>query len=129
MRYITEADRQLFAEICDAVKLPIKDCVSKRRDSRTARRRMMVMYLLREMTDLTTLAIGRLVHRDHSTVMHGCKMIAKRPGPAELVKRALNSGWQIEPETMDAADLVKQTLRSEMRRQVEYKAMEAACGL
>jgi chromosomal replication initiator protein len=54
------------------------DLVSKKRNREYALPRQITMYLLREITQLSTTAIGReLGDRDHTTVMHGCDKITE----------------------------------------------------
>jgi chromosomal replication initiator protein len=40
--------------------------------------RQMVMYILRERTTLSLDQIGKIFNRDHTTVIHACKMIEDR---------------------------------------------------
>ena len=50
----------------------------KRRSRDIALPRQVSMYLIRELTPLSTTAIGRVFSgRDHSTVMHSCDKIAE----------------------------------------------------
>jgi hypothetical protein len=46
-------------------------------DQLTARCRMLVLFPMREMTDLSFPAIGRLFNRDHSTVVRDCQLIER----------------------------------------------------
>ena len=52
------------------------EVVGKRRSREVALPRQVSMYMLRELTPLSTTAIGRVFKRDHSTVMHACDKIA-----------------------------------------------------
>ena len=47
------------------------DILSKKRNAEIAQPRQIVMYLCREMLDLPYKSIGKVLARDHSTVMHG----------------------------------------------------------
>ena len=51
---------------------------SKKRSQRIAHARQVAMYLIREDTKLSTVEIGEFLNRDHSTVIHGWKIIAMR---------------------------------------------------
>ena len=52
----------------------VADLQSKKRSKEYTLPRQIAMYLIREMTGLSTTAIGReLGDRDHTTVMHGCE--------------------------------------------------------
>ena len=52
--------------------------LSQRRDQHTAFARQLAMYLCREVTHASFPVIGRFFGRDHSTIVHGCKIIATR---------------------------------------------------
>ena len=51
------------------------DLVSRRRGA-LVRPRQAAMYLARTLTECSLPAIGRLLNRDHSTILHGCRKIA-----------------------------------------------------
>ena len=56
----------------------VADLQSKKRSKEYTLPRQIAMYLIREMTGLSTTAIGReLGDRDHTTVMHGCEKITE----------------------------------------------------
>jgi chromosomal replication initiator protein len=50
----------------------------KRKWQRLALARQVAMYLIRENTVMSTTDIGKFLNRDHSTVIHGWKVIALR---------------------------------------------------
>lgn len=53
------------------------EVTGKRRSREIALPRQVSMYLIRELTPLSTTAIGRVFSgRDHSTVMHSCEKVA-----------------------------------------------------
>ena len=55
-----------------------EDITGKRRSREIALPRQVAMYICREMTDLSTTAIGQdFGNRDHTTVMHGCDKVAE----------------------------------------------------
>ena len=55
-----------------------EDVTGKRRSRDIALPRQVSMYLIRELTPLSTTAIGRVFSgRDHSTVMHSCEKVAE----------------------------------------------------
>jgi hypothetical protein len=54
----------------------LTDLLSCRRGRSVARPRHVAMYLAKELTSFSLPAIGRMLDRDHSTVMHGCRRIA-----------------------------------------------------
>ena len=52
------------------------DMISQRRNREVAKARQVAMYLIRELTQLSTTRIGELFGgRDHSTVMYACEKI------------------------------------------------------
>ena len=54
-----------------------EDLYSKKRSREIANARQIAMYLIREMLQLSTTAVGDLFGgRDHTTVMHGCQKVA-----------------------------------------------------
>ncbi|MCX6812381.1 MAG: chromosomal replication initiator protein DnaA [Candidatus Berkelbacteria bacterium] len=59
-------------------KVPVDDIISKKRSSVIIRPRHVAMYLIKNMTELSTVEIGRVLGgKDHTTVIHGCKAIDK----------------------------------------------------
>lgn len=71
------APRQLGKMIIKAVAqkhlVTVKEMLSDRRDKHLAMARQEACYELRARTELSTPQIGRLLNRDHSTVLHGCR--------------------------------------------------------
>ena len=60
------------------------------RDKRTSLARHVAMYLLREEAHLGASAIGRVLGgKDHSTVLHGWKVIERRKDQDDEIKRAI----------------------------------------
>jgi hypothetical protein len=54
----------------------LADLLSCRRSRSVARSRHVAMYLAKELTRHSLPAIGRMLDRDHSTILHGCRKIA-----------------------------------------------------
>ena len=79
----SSAPRTVTAQvILDAVSqrynVSVADIQSKKRSKEYTLPRQVAMHLIREMTNLSTTAIGReLGDRDHTTVMHGCEKISE----------------------------------------------------
>ena len=69
-------------QICSAVCrfYSIEDNVirSTQKKKAIAEARMVAMYLMNTMGELTTPEIGRVLNRDHSTVIYGCRKIAEQ---------------------------------------------------
>ena len=62
--------------VSDYYHIPVNELVSKSRSRPLVQSRQVAMYLCRELTDETLLAIGRKFgNRDHSTVIHSCSKV------------------------------------------------------
>jgi len=60
-------------EICTELEITPSDLVSASRKQHLTDLRHLLMYILREEFQLTYDEIGRFFHRDHTSVIHGCK--------------------------------------------------------
>ena len=79
--------RNIQKAICDHFDLKISDLKSKRRTKDLALARQMAMYLCRKHTSTSYPAIGAAFGgRDHSTVIHASKTIARKSITDPLVK-------------------------------------------
>ena len=68
----------IIKSVCDHCGVSIQDLLSAKRARPIAQPRQLAMYLVREMTPLSTTRIGELFGgRDHTTVMHACEKIAE----------------------------------------------------
>jgi chromosomal replication initiator protein len=68
------------------------DLKGKARHKQIVVPRQIAMYLLREDAHLSTPEVGRLLHRDHTTVLHGLKQVANdiaRDGPSRAAVRGV----------------------------------------
>lgn len=84
----------LVRDVALAVGLPPSDICSRRRDKRRAFARHVVMFLAREMTDLTLADIGgRLGGRDHTTVLYGVRKMEARMRADPSVRELVTSLW------------------------------------
>jgi hypothetical protein len=54
----------------------LRDLVSFRRTTELIRPRQVAMYLAKQLTKHSLPTIGRVLDRDHTTVLHGCRRIA-----------------------------------------------------
>jgi len=78
--------------VCEAYSVNLDSLVGKLRTKEVAEARMVAMYLARENTNLSLKTIGIYFGgRDHSTVVHACKIIEKRCEKDEQFCRFLNS--------------------------------------
>jgi chromosomal replication initiator protein len=75
-RTASEALERIIARVCDYFQVPANDLRSARRSRQVMVPRQVSMYLARQFTDLSLVAIGEhLGGRDHSTVLHACRKI------------------------------------------------------
>ncbi len=81
--------------------------LSMRRDQHTAFARQLAMYLCREVTHASFPIIGEFFGRDHSTVVHACKIVTARmaaqPEFAEKVRILIQDLRRITGPFWDAA--------------------------
>ncbi len=61
--------------ICKAYNLEEEVLLNKGRKKEIALPRQVLMYLAKKLTDLSFPAIGEMLKRNHTTVMHGCKAV------------------------------------------------------
>ena len=71
-------EHEILNTVAAAFHLTPEIIKSKKRSQRIAHARQVAMYLIREDTKLSTVEIGEFLNRDHSTVIHGWKIIAMR---------------------------------------------------
>lgn len=77
LRRCPDAMAAIVAVISDIADVTLGDLLSERRARRVARPRQLVMYLAKELTDLSYPQMGRVLRRDHTTVQHGIKQARK----------------------------------------------------
>jgi chromosomal replication initiator protein len=82
------------------------DLKGKARNKQVVVPRQIAMYLLREDAHLSTPEVGRLLNRDHTTVLHGMKQVAgdiARDGPSRAAVRGVRevvAGGAIQMPTL-----------------------------
>jgi chromosomal replication initiation ATPase DnaA len=64
--------------VSDLCRVPLEDLRGSRGNQHVATARQLAMYLCRELSKLSFPAVGRVFGRDHSTVIHGYRLIARR---------------------------------------------------
>jgi chromosomal replication initiator protein len=65
--------------------------VGKRRTQVVALPRQVAMYLMRQLTDLSLVEIGRAFGgRDHTTVMYACDKVARRINSEDVFREKIN---------------------------------------
>jgi chromosomal replication initiator protein len=65
----------IIKEVCDYYHITKEDMNCKSRLSELVKARQLVMFFCRKYTSLTSGAIGKLINRDHSTVLSGRKSV------------------------------------------------------
>lgn len=76
--------------VAEKYGMQASDITGKRRSQDIALARQVAMYLCREMTELSTPAIGRAFGRDHTTVLHGCEKIEENIGADYAFKKRVD---------------------------------------
>ncbi len=81
----------IISAVAEYYNVTVQDLQSKKRSKEYALPRQIAMYLIREMTNLSTTAIGKeLGDRDHTTVMHGCDKINEVLNSDATFRRSLD---------------------------------------
>ena len=76
--------------VCTVNGLTKEDLLSPRRSARIAQSRQLAMYLARELTPLSLAEIARGFDRDHTTVLHAIRSVARRLEPGSETAEALH---------------------------------------
>lgn len=65
--------------VCEYYKVSVEDVLSKSRKKEITQARQVAMFLSQKLAHTPSTSIGRLIGgRDHSTVLHSCKLVEKR---------------------------------------------------
>ena len=82
---------EIIKSVSRKMELPERFIRGRSRRKEIALGRQAVMYLARELTSLSLKNIGReLGKRDHSTVIHACKMIEEKTGSSIAFNKLIN---------------------------------------
>lgn len=73
----TYALNPLVLAICNKFDVTKEELLGKRRNKKYVDARHVLFYLAYTKTSLTLPEIGRLVDRDHTTILHGCQKIKR----------------------------------------------------
>jgi chromosomal replication initiation ATPase DnaA len=92
--------RELARHVCDAYGVTTADLVSERLTGEIVRARLCLYWLARRHTLHSYPAIGRVLRRDHSTVLSGQRKHAARMQSDPLAARITS---EIEAKICDAA--------------------------
>ena len=83
--------KQILNYVCEKQEVNKKKVLGKGRSQEIALARQVVMYLCRELTSLSLKKIGaELGKRDHSTVIHACKIIEEKINSKVAFNKTIN---------------------------------------
>ena len=68
---------QIINHVCNWYDVDRKDLLGERRNAALVEARQASYWLYEKLTDYSYARIGRIHHRDHTTVTYGCKKISK----------------------------------------------------
>jgi chromosomal replication initiator protein len=78
--------RRLLVVVAEHYDVTVADLTGPSRRRDILRPRRVAMYLLRDHLHLTYPSIGRLLHRDHSTVVYGARRVRDEEDTAQLAE-------------------------------------------
>jgi chromosomal replication initiator protein len=67
----------ICSEVARYYDIEMREMVSYRRSREVVFPRHVAMYLIKELTPMSYAAIGRMMGRDHATILNGCKNIKR----------------------------------------------------
>lgn len=73
-----DGEEDIISVLCGLLGFKAEDVINHSRKKETVVVRDMVMFVLREYADMSYLAIGRLLDRDHTTVLHAYNKIKNK---------------------------------------------------
>ena len=83
---------RIVSAVCDRFGVKAEAVLGQRRTQVIALPRQVAMYLLRQLTDLSLMEIGRVFGgRDHTTVIYACDKIGRRINTEEAFREKVNS--------------------------------------
>jgi chromosomal replication initiator protein len=83
---------RILAAVSERFAVRPETLAGKRRTQSIALPRQVAMYLMRHLTELSLVEIGRMFGgRDHSTVIHACRQIAERIANDEAFREKVNA--------------------------------------
>lgn len=78
--------REILVEVSREYQIAISDILSNRRNKEVAIARQAVMYRCKTETPNSYPAIGRFLHKDHTSVLHGVRKHAARIAASQSLK-------------------------------------------
>lgn len=108
----------ILAIVSRYYRVSVEDITSPRRTGKIALARNVAMYFANEHTTQSIAAIGRALCRDHTTVIHGCKRIARLQTTDQsfalqimvMRKQILATGQMPPPETVERTKKTHKTM-------------------
>ncbi len=67
-----------FERVCEKYKVEVKDITGKRKQANIVTARHVATYILRQITDLSSIEIARYFSQDHSTILSAIKNVEKK---------------------------------------------------
>jgi chromosomal replication initiator protein len=88
----TNSPDRILSAVSERFGVALASLVGKRRTQAIALPRQVAMYLMRNLTELSLVEIGRVFGgRDHSTVIHACRTVAERIQAEESFRDKVNA--------------------------------------
>jgi len=127
---LTARARQIIAEVAGCYRVSIKDLNGDVRDPVLVRARHVSAFILRRTLGLSYPAIGRLLHKDHTSVMHAVWAVGhdeRKRKDAERILEGFDS--QLAPEPLSLADEALQRFLVELDQKIaQAQALRLALG-
>ena len=76
---------QIINLIAITYKVAYNDIMSRNKKGEIAEARMLAMYLIYRFTNKSSIRVGAIFSRDHSTVLYACKIMTERIGLDQLL--------------------------------------------
>lgn len=81
----------IVSEIARTYGADIQDIYSKKQNAEITEMRQMAMYIVRELTGMSTKSIGKEFNRDHSTVVYSLEKFSKKYNEDSKIKRIVDN--------------------------------------
>ena len=65
----------IMKDVAEAYGISVEDILLRSRVARLATARAVICYLLNRCLNMSTNEVGRAVSRDHTSVMHNCRLV------------------------------------------------------
>ena len=88
---LSEQAEEVAAHVAAAMGIRPEDILSRRRGSWAVSDGRFIVYLILRNRGYNTEAIGEVMGRDHSAVVHGCKQLAARKDVDKLLQAGIGA--------------------------------------